>query len=72
MRIGNINSYARLLHDSFSEIDNLLYDEDYNEIPDRFNRDSFKNLRNQFRREVISNLHKTDLWTVKELSLIHI
>lgn len=70
MRIGNINSYARLLHDSFSEIDNLLYDEDYNEIPDRFNRDSFKNLRNQFRREVISNLRKTDLWTVKEALII--
>lgn len=70
MKIGNINSYARLLHDSFSEIDNLLYDEDYNEIPDRFNRDSFKNLRNQFRREVIYNLRKTDLWTVKEALII--
>lgn len=70
MKIGNINNYAKLLHDSFSEIDNLLYDEDYNEIPDRFNRDSFKNLRNQFRREVICNLRKTDFGTVKDTLIV--
>lgn len=70
MKIRNINSYAKLLHDSFNEIDNLLYDEDYNEIPDHFNCDSFRNLRNQFRREVICNLRKSDFETVKETLII--
>lgn len=66
MKVGYINSYARLIHGSFDEIDNLLYDEDYAELPNRFSRDSFKNLRQQFRSEIIYNLSESDFTTVED------